>query len=116
MRHLFRFAIGVPLVAVGLVLTLVAVCLIAKTGDKSPYMYIVWGLGLLAILLGVKCLPKKQRRESPSAERYAGDTKRDSPATEKQKAFARELGIAFPSNITRGDLSDLISEERANDR
>ena len=46
-------------VAVGFVLTFVAVYLIAHTGDKSQYM-VVWGLGLLTIMLGFKSLPKKK--------------------------------------------------------
>ena len=118
---LFRPVIGLPLAAVGFVLTLVAVCLIANTGGKSPFLYIVWGLGLLTIMLGVKSLPKKkkQRRESPFAGRSPGrpdDNRRDFPATEKQKSFARELGIKFPPSISKGDLSDLIAEERASER
>jgi hypothetical protein len=38
---------------------------------------------------------------------------RDDPASEKQKSFARDLGIRFPAGITKGELSDLISEETA---
>jgi hypothetical protein len=119
--HLFRRVIGVPLVAVGFGLTLVAFYLIANTGDKSPYMYVVWGLGLLTMMLGFKSLPKekKQRRESPFAGRSPGrpdDNSRDFPATEKQKSLARELGIKFPPSISKGDLSNLITKERASER
>ena len=118
--RLFRLVIGKSLVAVGFVLTLVAFVLIAKTGDKSPYMYVVWGLGLLTMALGFNSLPKKkkQRRESPFAGRSPGrpdDNRRDSPATEKQKSLARELGIKFPPSISRGDLSDLIAEKQASE-
>src|SRR3990172_10236237 len=65
--RLFRLVIGQSLVAVGFVLTLVAFVLIANTGGGSPYMYVVWGLGLLTMTLGFNSLPKKkkQRRESP---------------------------------------------------
>ena len=64
--RLFRLVIGQSLVAVGFVLTLVAFWLIAKTGGGSPYMYVVWGLGLLTMTLGFNSLPKKkQRRKSP---------------------------------------------------
>jgi hypothetical protein len=49
-------------VAVGFVLTFVAVYLIARTGDKSQYM-VVWGLGLLTIMLGLKSLPKKKKHK-----------------------------------------------------
>ena len=115
--HPFRLVIGVPLTAVGLGLTLVAVYLIANTGDKSLCM-VVWGLGLSIMMLGLKFLPKKkQHRESPFAGRSPGrlnDSRRDSPATEKQKSSARELGIEFPPSISRGDLSDLIAKESDN--
>lgn len=117
--HPFRPVIGVPLTAVGLGLTLVAVYLIANTADKLPYM-VVWGLGLLIMMLGLKFLPeKKQRQKSSLAGRSPGcsdDNQRDFPATEKQKRFARELGIEFSPGISRGDLSDLIAEERASER
>ena len=109
--------IGRSLVAVGFVLTLVAFVLIAKTGGGASYMYVVWGLGLLAMSLGFNSLPKKkQRRESPIVRRSPGrpdDNSRDFPATEKQKSSARELGIKFPPSISKGDLSDLITKERA---
>jgi hypothetical protein len=115
----FRLVIGVPLTAVGLGLTLVAVYLIANTADKLPYM-VVWGLGLLIMMLGLKFLPKKKQcSESPVAGRSHGrpdGNQRDCPATTKQKVFARELGIAFPPDISKGDLSDLIAEKRANER
>ncbi len=39
---------------------------------------------------------------------------RDDPATERQKSFANELGIAYAKNISKGDLSDLISEATGN--
>jgi hypothetical protein len=115
----FRLVIGVPLTAVGLGLTLVAVYLIANTADKLPYM-VVWGLGLLTMMLGLKFLPKKkQRGESSVAGRSHGrpdDNQRDCPATKQQKVFARELGIEFPPSISKGDLSDLIAKERASER
>jgi hypothetical protein len=80
--HLFRLIVGVSLAAVGLVATLVAVYLIANSGGKSPYMYVVWGLGLSTLMLGLKSLPKKKkrRRESRSAGRSHGrpdDSRRD---------------------------------------
>jgi hypothetical protein len=40
---------------------------------------------------------------------------RDGPATPSQKSWAIELGIPFSSDITKGDLSDLIDrKEQAN--
>ena len=32
----------------------------------------------------------------------------DDPATERQKSYARNLGIPFPPDITKGEISDLI--------
>jgi LPXTG-motif cell wall-anchored protein len=80
--EMFRHVIGVPLTAVGFVLTMAAVCLIAKTGGKSPYMYIVWGLGLLTLMLGVKFLPKKKKRGRSAS--YAGRSL-ERPDSEKQE-------------------------------
>jgi len=98
---------------------MVAFVLIVKTGGGAPYMYVVWGLGLLAMSLGFNSLPKKkQRRQSSLTERSPGrpdDNSRDFPATEKQKSLARELGITFPPSISRGELSDLIKRERASE-
>jgi hypothetical protein len=104
--HPFRPVTGYCLVAVGFVLIFVAVWLIANIGGKVSY--VVWGLGLLTMMLGLKFLPKKKQRRD--------DNRRDSPATEKQKSLARELGIKFPPSISKGDLSDLITEERASER
>lgn len=40
---------------------------------------------------------------------------RDGPSTPVQKSWAIELGIPFPPDITKGELSDLIDKkERAN--
>lgn len=40
---------------------------------------------------------------------------RDGPATPSQKSWAIELGISFPPDITKGQLSDLIDKkEQAN--
>jgi hypothetical protein len=57
--RLFRLVIGRSLVAVGFASTVVAFVLIAKTGGGSPYMYVVWGLGLSALALGFNSLSKK---------------------------------------------------------
>jgi hypothetical protein len=119
--YLFRLVIGNSFVAVGFALTLAAFVLIANTGGGSPYMYVVWGLGLLTMMLGFKSLPEKktQRRESPLAGRSHGrpdNNSQDFPATGKQKSLARELGIKFPPSISKGDLSDLITKERASER
>jgi hypothetical protein len=44
--------------------------------------------------------------------RRAKDEWRDDPATERQKSFADDLGIQYPDNVTKGELSDLISEAK----
>ena len=41
---------------------------------------------------------------------------RDGPATPSQKSWAIELGIPFPPDITKGDLSDLIDKKEAADK
>lgn len=38
---------------------------------------------------------------------------RDGPATASQKSWAIELGIPFPPDITKGELSDLIDKKEA---
>ena len=37
---------------------------------------------------------------------------RDDPATERQRAFAKELGVKIPSGATKGEASDIISEAK----
>lgn len=37
---------------------------------------------------------------------------RRDPPTERQLAFAKDLGIAIPAGISKGELSDLISAAR----
>lgn len=103
--HSFRSAIGFLLVAVGLGLALTAVYLIANTSDKSLYL-IVWGLGLLIMMQGLKLLPKKKVcRESSSSWRspeHLDDSRRDSPSTEGQDTTAHELGIESSASIKKG--------------
>lgn len=38
------------------------------------------------------------------------------PPTEKQLAYAFDLGIAIPDNVTKDEISDLISMKTSNDR
>ena len=94
----FRPVIGFPLVAVGLGLTLVAVYLIASSGDKWLYM-IVWGLGLSTMMLGLKFLPKKkQRREPTLAGRSPGcphDNGRDCPPPKNKEPLPVNLASSF---------------------
>jgi hypothetical protein len=40
---------------------------------------------------------------------------RRDPPTDRQIAYARDLGITIPSGISRGELSDLISEAKSSE-
>jgi uncharacterized membrane protein YfcA len=57
-------------------------------------------LGVLLLLIGYRWSRPKRRYTSW----------RSDPATDRQRAFATELGIKFPKKISKGELSDLISE------
>ena len=58
------------------------------------------GVGSLCCLIGYKVWPPSSR-----------ETWRNDPATAKQRSFADDLGIRYPKNISKGDLSDLVTEE-----
>lgn len=72
--------------------------LAAISSDKRS----LWTIGLpLAIsVAGVLAWPRR-----PNAWRRE-------PPTERQIAYAIDLGIAIPDGISKGDLSDLISQAR----
>jgi hypothetical protein len=64
--------------------------------------------------VGIKFLPKQRKhRASPFRQEYGrtDGSWRNDPATERQKTFARELGIKFPAHISKGALSDLITQK-----
>lgn len=42
----------------------------------------------------------------------AKDAWRNDPATERQKSLANKLGIHYPDEVTKGELSDMISEAK----
>jgi hypothetical protein len=64
--RLLRLVVGRSLVVAGFVLALVAFFLIVNTGGKSPYLYAVWGVGVLSMTLGFNSLPKKkEQRQTP---------------------------------------------------
>ena len=105
MIRLLRLVIGVPLMALGLIL-LFGGLLMALVGPDTRAGGIIMGLiGLTLVWVGRK-FTGTTPRTNPDDEHW-----RSGPATNKQKTFARELGIEFPANISKGDLSDLISEE-----
>jgi hypothetical protein len=68
-----------------------------KADDRSGTVLLVC-LTLASLLIGSRLLRRRPR------------SWRDDPATEKQKSFAESLGIEYPRHISKGELSDLISE------
>ena len=70
----------------------------ALFGDRSVYAI---GISTAITAAGLLAWPRR-----PNAWR------RD-PPTDRQLAFARDLGIPIPDGISKGDLSDLISEAKA---
>jgi len=68
-----------------------------KSGDR-PSIIILAVLTSLSLLLA-----RRLWRRRPTSWR-------DDPATDKQKSFADSLGIKYPRSISKGELSDLISE------
>jgi hypothetical protein len=87
--------------AVGLFLAAVAVIAwFASTDQTGHYVAIFFGsMALILLLIGHRW---SQTNRSTSW--------RNDPATDRQKDFAKELGIRFPKRITKGQLSDLISK------
>jgi hypothetical protein len=70
--------------------------------DKADNRYLAYGVGGLALLLLVIGYSWTRTKRSSSW--------RADPATDRQREFARELGIKFPKSISKGELSDLISK------
>lgn len=92
---------GRILIAIGSLLGLFALLggLIDKS-DSGKYVAIFLGvLGLILLTIGYRWTRSKQ-----------STSWRSDPATDRQREFANELGIKFSKNITKGELSDLISE------
>lgn len=57
---------------------------------------------------------RKTKSHSPQADRKAQDE--PSPPTERQLAFARDLGISIPADATLDEVSDLISAHLEKDK
>jgi len=89
-RAVAAFVIG----AVGLIL--LAAVLFSK--DRSAWQI---GVSSVFVLAGFLAWPRR-----------AGAWRHD-PPTEKQLAFARDLGIVIPKGTTKGELSELISQAKA---
>lgn len=84
--------------AVILIGTAAVMCILAVSDPKMR----TFGIGVSAVfgMAGLFTWPRR-----PNAWR------RD-PPTERQLAFARDLGIQIPRGISKGDLSDLISQAK----
>ena len=100
MIRLLRLLIGIPLIALGLILLFGGLLMLAVGPETRAGGIIMALIGLTLTWVGRKFTRTKQD----------DDDWRSGPATNKQKTFARDLGIQFPANITKGDLSDRISE------
>lgn len=100
---LLRLVIGVPFIVIGLVLLLCSVGLWLGEKDAKAGAVVMDVIGLALIWVGRKFIGTRKP-----------DDWRDDPASEKQKSFARDLGIKFHPGIKKGELSDLISEETGN--
>jgi hypothetical protein len=92
-RYAVRLTAAVVLVGLALVFVMAA-----AMGGKSRLAMLA--LSLVVGLAGVFAWPRR-----PHAWRN------DKP-TDKQLAFARDLGIEIPRRITKGELSDLIDQAK----
>lgn len=80
--------------------SLVGLMLLASSlvGDRSVYTI---GISTAITAAGLLAWPRR-----PNAWRH-------DPPTDRQIAFARDLGIHIPKGISKGDLSELISQAKA---
>lgn len=79
---------------------LAAVFAMLAMSDKKSASFLVGAAAVFAVA-GLFTWPRR-----PNAWR-------SDPPTERQLAFARDLGIRVPKGISKGDLSELISEAKA---
>jgi hypothetical protein len=89
-----------------------------KDGTTTAVAFVVYSdttkipaylLGTLAVAFAITAVALVSRGKQSV-------TWRNDPATAKQKSFADDLGIRYPRNITKGDLSALIDEALENER
>ncbi|MCC7083434.1 MAG: hypothetical protein IT427_00325 [Pirellulales bacterium] len=100
---LFRALLGTILIVAGLLLALIGVAGLFSDKENKNLAYGLIAVGSLIALYGYS------RGYKARAQRRSTSWRLD-PASEKQKEFARDLGIKFPKGITKGELSDKISE------
>lgn len=93
-----RRLLGLIFILIGLLFAAVAVALYFQEEASGS----AWAAGSLALLFLVV----------GKLFRAGGGTSswKDDPATDRQKEFANDLGIKYPKNISKGELSALISE------
>ena len=102
--YLIRRLLGFAVILVSLLLALFAVVGWSTGKDNSLERGTAIGVGVVAVvllLIGSKMVRATRRPVSW----------RSDPATERQRSFANDLGIQYPKNITKGELSDLIGQE-----
>lgn len=101
MIGLIRTLLGIGLVVVGGFFAIAAAAVFSmesQAGARGAGWFMA-GVAALLLLIGVRWL----------RYRSAGSWRND-PASAKQKEFADQLGIHYAMRITKGELSDLISE------
>lgn len=103
--NLLRLIIGIPLIVLGLVTLLGSVFFVLLGKDAVAASVIMGVIGLALIWAG---------RKFAWGHNRDGHWRAD-PASNKQKSFAREMGIKFHPGISKGELSDKISEALGND-
>ena len=92
---LYLVRLFAAVILVGLCLLMVVVAFSSNKGRE-----VTFGVAAVFGVAGAFAWPRR-----PNAWR------RD-PPTERQLAFARDLGIQIPRGISKGDLSDLISQAK----
>ncbi|MDZ4659217.1 MAG: hypothetical protein SH868_16720 [Bythopirellula sp.] len=90
--------LGLLFLVVGVLFTAVATTFYFQEQESGA----IWFAGIIAILLLVVGSNLMSSKKSKS---WKAD-----PATDKQKEFADDLGIKYPKDITKGELSALISQ------
>ena len=103
---LLRLVIGVPLTVIGLFLLLGSVGMWMTTAMEARAGAVVMDVIGLVLVWAGRRLTQSRKRD---------DHCRTDPASEKQKSFARELGIRFDPGISKRELSDKISKATGND-
>lgn len=103
--RILRLLIGVPLVVLGLLLLLASLEGFVIGKDAMAGAIGMGVIGLALVVVGWRFV---------RGPKQPVDWRSD-PATDKQKSYARGLGIRIPRGTTKGELSDLISQAVGDD-